>query len=55
MPKNVKTFQNKQEMKQQALKTKKVSTTKVVNILYPLTNAIKLNKVRYINCLEGIF
>ena len=55
MPKNVKTFQNKQEMKQQAFKNKQVSTTKVVNTLYLLTNAIKLNKIRYINCLEGIF
>ena len=54
MPKNVKTSQNKQERKQ-VFKNKQVSTTKVVNILYPLTNALKLNDVRYINCLEEIF
>ena len=36
MPKNVKTFQIKQERKQ-AFKNKQVSTTKVVNNLYLLT------------------
>lgn len=43
-PKNVKTFQNKQEWKQ-ALKNKQVCSTKVNNILCYLANLLKLNKV----------
>ena len=54
MPENFKTFQNKQERKQ-AFKNKQGSTRKVVNMLHLLTNALKLNKVKHINCLEGIF
>ena len=54
MSENFKTFQNKQERKQ-VFKNKQGSTRKVVNMLYLLTNALKLNKVKYINCLEGIF